>query len=76
VHRWTVPLAVGYAVAEALFALPLAWVLYQRMFFNPDFLTTVNGGWTVPDSLYTIAILGVLAVSAIDAVKRFREALS
>ncbi|MEO3782661.1 permease prefix domain 1-containing protein [Actinocorallia sp. B10E7] len=75
VHRWTVPLAAGCAVAEALFALPLAWVLYQHMFFNPEFLAAVNDGWTVPDSFYTIAMLGVLAVSAIDAVKRFREAL-
>lgn len=74
-HRWTVPLAACYAAAQALFALPLAWVLHQRMFLNPDFLTTVNGGWTVPDSLYTVTILGVLAVSALDAVTRFREAL-
>lgn len=70
---WTVPLATGYAVAQAVFALPLAWILYQEKFFNPDFLALVNGAWTAPDALYSVAALGVLAVSAFEAVKRFRE---
>ncbi|WP_329521554.1 HAAS signaling domain-containing protein [Spirillospora sp. NBC_01491] len=71
---WTRPLAIGYALAEALFALPLAWILYRHEFFDPDFLAAVNGDWTTPDAFYTVAALGVLAVSAHEAVKRFREA--
>ncbi|MEW2355480.1 permease prefix domain 1-containing protein [Spirillospora sp. NPDC029432] len=73
--RWTLPLALPYALAEILFALPLAWVLHQQMLFNPDFLAAVNGDdWTIPDSFYTVTILVVLAISAGEIVKRFREA--
>jgi hypothetical protein len=70
---WTVPLLIGYAVAEAVFALPLAWILYRQEFFNPAFLTGVNQGWTIPDAAYTVAALGVLAVSVSNVVKYFRE---
>jgi hypothetical protein len=71
--RWTVPLASGYALAELIFALPLAWILYQKMFFNPEFLTALD--WTIPDGFYTITALVVLAISATEAVSRFREAV-
>jgi hypothetical protein len=74
VRRWTIALAGWYAVAEALVALPLAWILYQHKFFNPEFLNDTNGNWTVLDEFYTVAALGVLAVGAIEVVKRFREA--
>ncbi|PSK97707.1 hypothetical protein CLV63_107100 [Murinocardiopsis flavida] len=71
---WTVQRAAWYAAAEALFALPLAWVLYRQEFFNPAFLTDFNGDWTTPDSFYTAAVLVVLAVSAGAVITRFREA--
>lgn len=72
--RWTVPLAAWSAAAEALFALPLVWVLYQQRFFNPDFLTDFNGDWTTPDSFYTGVILVVLVMSGSAVFNRFREA--
>lgn len=74
-RRWTLAMAGWYALAEAVFALPLVWVLYQQEFFNPEFLTNFNGGWTIPDSFYTVAILGVLAVSTVEVVNHFRDAL-
>lgn len=69
---WSVPMAVCYAAAQAVFALPLAWVLKEKMFFNPDFLTDIHGA---ADAFYTVMALGVLVVAASDTVKRFREAL-
>ncbi|MER5424287.1 HAAS signaling domain-containing protein [Streptosporangium roseum] len=69
---WTVRLAAWYALAEAAFALPLAWILYRRVFFSPEFLTDFSGKWT--DSFYTVTALGVLVVSASAVVSRFREA--
>ncbi|MGI5166996.1 HAAS signaling domain-containing protein [Spirillospora sp. CA-253888] len=68
----TLALAVAYAVAEALFALPLAWILHKHEFFNPEFLSTVNGGITVQDGFYTVAVLGVLIVSGHEVFKHFR----
>ncbi|MFC6929604.1 hypothetical protein ACFQHO_04040 [Actinomadura yumaensis] len=41
-------LAAWYAAAQAAFTLPLAWILYRHMFFDPDFLAHVNGGWKTP----------------------------
>ncbi|MFC9976239.1 permease prefix domain 1-containing protein [Spirillospora sp. NPDC127200] len=70
----TLPLAVAYAAAEALFALPLAWVLYEHMFFNPEFLSRVNGGLTVRDEFYTLTALGVLIVSGHAVFQYFRAA--
>ncbi|MFE7785106.1 hypothetical protein [Streptomyces nigrescens] len=74
VRVWTRALAVWSVCAEAAFALPLAWVLHRQEFFNPAFLSDVNGGWQTPDSFYTVAVAGVLAVGAGEVVKRFREA--
>jgi len=71
---WSVATAAWYAVAEALFAIPLAVVLFRHEFFNPEFLAAVNGGWQVPDAVYTIAALSVLVISAIEVGQRFREA--
>lgn len=77
VRDWTVPLAVAYALAYAVFAVPLAYVLHRHMLFAPDVLTDFNGPyWKTPDAFYTAAALGVLAVGASQAVKRFREARS
>ncbi|GAA1539980.1 permease prefix domain 1-containing protein [Actinomadura kijaniata] len=70
VRGWTVRLAVWTAAAEALFALPLAWVLYREAFFDPAFLAEVK----VLDGFYTVAALGVLAVSANRVFQRFRAA--
>lgn len=63
------PLAVGYAAAQALAALPMAWILYRQRFFNPDFLAEVR----VAEAFYTIAALGVLVVTGTEVVRRFRE---
>lgn len=71
VGRWTVALASGYAVAEAVFALPLGWVLLQRDVFNPAFLADVGGVTT--DAFYPAAATGVLALSVYEVVQRFRE---
>lgn len=76
VRVWTRPLAIWNTAAEAAFTLPLAWALYRQEFFNPAFLSDANGGWQTPDSFYTVAVLGVLALGAGDVVKRFREARS
>ncbi|WP_406483245.1 permease prefix domain 1-containing protein [Streptomyces platensis] len=74
VRVWTRSLAVWSAVAQATFALPLAWVLHRQELFNPAFLSDANGGWQTPDSFYTVAVVGVLAVGVGEVVKRFREA--
>lgn len=72
---WTIPLAAGHALAEAVFAVPLAYLLYRHMLLDPHVLADLNGpDWKTPDAFYNIAALGVLAVSAGEAVKRFREA--
>ncbi|MFG1812266.1 HAAS signaling domain-containing protein [Kribbella sp. NPDC049174] len=70
---WTTPLATGYAVAEILFAAPLAWILYDQRFFNPEFVADFNGNWTTPDAVYTVAALAVVAVSISEILKRFRQ---
>ncbi|MFG3441601.1 HAAS signaling domain-containing protein [Nonomuraea sp. NPDC047897] len=70
--RWTTPLVAAHAAAGALFALPLAWILYSGRFFNPAFLTEV-GGLMAPDAFATVSALGVLAVTGHDLFKRWRE---
>ncbi|MFE1768722.1 hypothetical protein ACFW81_31485 [Streptomyces angustmyceticus] len=74
VRVWTRALAVWSACAEAVFALPLAWVLYRQEFFNPAFVSDINGGWQTPDSFSTVVVTGVLVVGAGKVVRRFREA--
>ncbi|MFG1997831.1 HAAS signaling domain-containing protein [Spirillospora sp. NPDC048911] len=71
VRRWTFPLVAGYVGATAVYALPLAWIVYQKEFFSPAFLADV----TVLDSFYTVTALGVLAVSASNVIKAFRAVL-
>jgi hypothetical protein len=70
----TLSLAAWSIGAEALFALPLVWVLHRQELFNPVFLADVNGGRQTPQSFYTVTAVVVLAVSAGEVVKRFREA--
>lgn len=74
VRVWTRTLAAWSIAAEAAFALPLVWILHRQELFNPAFLSDANGGWQAPQSLYTVAAVGVLAVSTHEVVKRFREA--
>ncbi|MFF9570436.1 HAAS signaling domain-containing protein [Streptomyces sp. NPDC014685] len=74
VRPWTLSLAYWSVGAEAAFALPLVWVLHQQKLFNPVFLADLNGDWQTPQSFYTVTAVVVLAVSAGDVVKRFREA--
>lgn len=66
VQGWTVRLAVLNAAARAVFALPLAWVLYRRMFFNPEFLKTA-GTEALTQQVYSgvAAIVLLLAASAV-----------
>ncbi|GLY81627.1 HAAS signaling domain-containing protein [Actinoallomurus iriomotensis] len=72
---WTVPLAAVHAAAHAIFALPVAYVLSRHMLFDPNVLTDFNGpDWKTPDAFYNVTALAVLAVSAGQAIKRFREA--
>ncbi|GAB2952972.1 permease prefix domain 1-containing protein [Micromonospora polyrhachis] len=72
-RKWTVVLATLHAVAQGVFALPLAWILYQQKFFNPEFLASLNKDWTVPDAFYTVAVLGVLVIAGSEIVQRFRR---
>ncbi|MFG3532966.1 HAAS signaling domain-containing protein [Streptomyces sp. NPDC047917] len=74
VQVWTRSLAIWSAGAQAAFTLPLAWVLHRQELFNPAFLSDANGGWQTPQFVYTVAVVGVLAVGAGEVVKRFREA--
>ncbi|MFD7721134.1 HAAS signaling domain-containing protein [Streptomyces sp. NPDC059814] len=67
-------LALWNIAAQAVFTLPMAWILYRREFFNPAFLSDVNGGWQTPDAFYTVVVLLVLAGGAREVVRRFREA--
>ncbi|ASO20544.1 hypothetical protein FHR81_004655 [Actinoalloteichus hoggarensis] len=71
---WTMRLALGYAAAETVFALPLIWVLHDQRLFNEVFLTDINGRWETPDAFYTVTALGVLLISANAVYSRFRQA--
>ncbi|NEE58383.1 hypothetical protein G3M55_79320, partial [Streptomyces sp. SID8455] len=71
-HGWTSRLAVLHAIAQAVFVLPLAWILQQRQIFNPDFLADVTDN-TTPE-VYTGAALIVLVASLIAVVNGFRAA--
>jgi len=67
-RRWTLSLAIAASVAEGLFAVPLIWVLYEREFFNPEFLAQV----TVFDEFYLITAIGVAVIGVVEVVNRFR----
>lgn len=73
-RRWTIPLAGGYAVGELLFTVPMVMIVLDHRFFNPAFLAEVNGGWTPPDAVYSLAALVLVVIAVSDVVKRFREA--
>jgi hypothetical protein len=73
--RWDVTLAIWYGAARVVFALPLAWILYHHIFFDPAVLTDINGpDWKTPDASYTVVASIVLAVGARQVIKRFLEA--
>ncbi|MFF2962371.1 hypothetical protein ACFVT1_26305 [Streptomyces sp. NPDC057963] len=74
VRVWTRSLAAWSIAAEQAFALSLAWVLHRQELFDPAFLSDANGGWQAPQFSYTLAAMKVLAASAGEVVKRFREA--
>ncbi|MEV0651148.1 permease prefix domain 1-containing protein [Phytomonospora sp. NPDC050363] len=69
---WNLTLVLVYTAAEALFALPLAWIVYKQMILNPEFVDDVNGDWTTPAAVYSGAALIILAVSVTEVFKRFR----
>lgn len=71
---WTVALASCFAVAEAVFALPLAWMLHRQMFFNQAFLTDFNKDWTTPDTFYNGVAFVVLISGVLSVARRFRAA--
>ncbi|HEY1175872.1 MAG TPA: permease prefix domain 1-containing protein [Phytomonospora sp.] len=70
---WTFGLVVAYTVADLVFALPLAWIFYDKQILNPAFLADFNGGWTTPDAFYSGAAIVVIAISATEAYKRFKR---
>lgn len=65
--------AVGYVLSEALFTLPLAWTVHRHAIFDPRFLADFNGGWTAPDSFYSVTALVILGIGVLEAAKRIRE---
>ncbi|MFH8472608.1 HAAS signaling domain-containing protein [Streptomyces sp. NPDC018000] len=69
---WTVRLAVLNAVAQAVFALPLAWVLHRRLLFNPDFLE-VAGTDALTQQVYSGAAVIVLVMGVSAVVTGFRS---
>ncbi|GGV28620.1 HAAS signaling domain-containing protein [Streptomyces griseoflavus] len=72
---WTVRLAGWYALAHAVFTLPLAWVLYRQELFNPDFLADATTLWESQESVYGGAALIVLAIGVTSVAKAYRTAL-
>lgn len=72
-RRWTGPLVGALGGAHLLFALPLAYILYQGMFFDPEFLNSIEDGWTVPSAVTTLAAIGVVAVSGWDVIEHIRK---
>ncbi|MBT3153783.1 hypothetical protein HTV45_23420 [Streptomyces sp. CHD11] len=72
---WTVRLAGWYALAHAVFTLPLAWVLYRQELFNPDFLADATTLWESRESAYGGAAVIVLAIGVTSVAKAFRTAL-
>ncbi|MGW7417827.1 HAAS signaling domain-containing protein [Streptomyces sp. NPDC054863] len=73
VRGWTVRLAVLNAVAQVVFALPFAWVLQQRMLFNPEFLKTAATDALTQQVYSGLAVIVlILGVSAV--VTGFRQA--
>lgn len=70
---WTRRLVVAYLAVEVLQVIPLAWILYQQMLFNPAFLAEVNQDWTTPDEVYTGAAVIVLLIAGSGIVTRFRQ---
>jgi hypothetical protein len=74
-HGWTVALAGAYTAAHAVFALPLAWLLYDQRLLDKAFLTDFNGeNWTTPDAFFTGAALVVLLAAVTGAAKALRAA--
>ncbi|WP_433018668.1 HAAS signaling domain-containing protein [Kribbella sp. CA-294648] len=73
-RSWTMVHAALYAVAQLVYALPLAWILWQQKFFNPAFLADFNNGWTTPDAVYTGAAVIVLFVAGSEIVSSVRTA--
>ncbi|MEU5645601.1 HAAS signaling domain-containing protein [Streptomyces milbemycinicus] len=71
---WTVPLAAGNAVAQAMFTLPLAWVFNEKSVFNPDFLADADTLWSSTDQAYAGTALIVLALGVSAVFKSFRAA--
>jgi len=69
---WTMGLVIAYAVAEAVFALPLAALFYNQRILNPSFLSDINRDWTTPDAFYTVAAVIVIAISVTETYKRFK----
>lgn len=72
-RSWTTVHAALHAVAQLVYALPLAWIVWQQEFFNPAFLADFNGDWTTPDAVYTGAAVIVLLVAGSEIVGRFRD---
>ncbi|MCZ0975197.1 permease prefix domain 1-containing protein [Streptomyces albulus] len=73
VRGWTVRLAALNTVAQAVFALPFAWILQHRMLFNPEFLKTA-GTDALTQEVYSGLAVIVLVLGASAVVTGFRSA--
>ena len=71
---WTIRLATIYAIPQALFCLPLAWVFSQQLIFEQRFLTDFNNGWHTPDEFYTAIALILVAWFCWSTLDQFRAA--
>ncbi|WP_432248442.1 HAAS signaling domain-containing protein [Streptomyces sanyensis] len=71
---WTLRLAAWYTAAQALFSLPLAWVLHRQLLLNPEFLADATALWDSPDPVYDGMALLVLLGAAIGVFTAFRDA--
>ena len=63
------PVVTGYAVAKAVFVLPLAWLLLQQRVLNPAYVRDLGGYVADPAAVHT-GLAGILVVLSVLAVAR------
>lgn len=78
--RWTPPLAVGYVLANATWALVAVWLLLQDQLIVPDLperfgaVFGVAADWTVPTSLIAAGVLLIAVWEIVDCLRNIRQA--
>ena len=70
VRRPTLRSATWFASASAVFALPLAWILYRNEFFDPRFFAVMRTSYS--DQFGPAAAAVVLVVTGLGVLKRVR----